>query len=108
MPYIPRFCWASFYNCFHIFFPATVALIWVNSALVVLAITFCQGGLAGSGRTVEDDGGQLVSFDSLYNKVFFPMMCCCPTTSSRVVGRSLDARGIPGPGFLIWRIQINP
>ena len=25
---------------------------------------FCQGGLAGSGRTVEDDGGQLVSFDS--------------------------------------------
>ena len=30
---------------------------------------------------------------ALYNKVFFPMMCCCPTTSSRVVGRSLDARG---------------
>ena len=25
---------------------------------------FCQGGLAGSGRAVEDDGGQFVSFDS--------------------------------------------
>lgn len=31
-----------FYNCFHIFLPATVALIWVNSALVVLAITFAR------------------------------------------------------------------
>lgn len=42
LPYIPRFCWASFTTASISFLPATVALIWVNSALVVLAITFAR------------------------------------------------------------------
>ena len=41
-PYIPRLSFALATTSSMSFFPATVALICVNSALVVLAITFAR------------------------------------------------------------------
>ena len=35
----------------------------------------------------------LSAFIARYSNLSFPTMCCCPTTSSSVRGRSLDARG---------------
>ena len=53
-----------FYNCFHIFFACYSGVDLGEFCTGSVGDYFCQGGLAGSGRTVEDDGGQLVSFDS--------------------------------------------
>ena len=41
-PYMPMVSFALATTSSISFFPATVALIWVNSALVVLAITFAS------------------------------------------------------------------
>ena len=41
-PYIPRASFAAFTTSSMSFFPAAVALIWVNSALVVLAMTLAR------------------------------------------------------------------
>ena len=53
-----------FYNCFHIFFACYSGVDLGEFCTGSVGDYFCQGGLAGSGRAVEDDGGQFVSFDS--------------------------------------------
>lgn len=63
LPYIPRFCWASLQLLPYLF--ACYSGVDLGEFCTgSVGDYFCQGGLAGSGRTVEDDGGQLVSFDS--------------------------------------------
>ena len=52
------------YNCFHIFFACYSGVDLGEFCTGSVGDYFCQGGLAGSGRAVEDDGGQFVSFDS--------------------------------------------
>ena len=75
------------------FLPAEVALICKNSALVVCAITFASVVLPVPGGPYSMMELSLSALIARYSSLSFPIICCCPTISSSVVGRSLDASG---------------
>lgn len=62
-PNIPMLFFALAMTSSMSFFPAEVAFICKNSALVELAITLRKRCLSGSRRSIEDDGAELIRLD---------------------------------------------
>ena len=88
-----------FYNCFHIFLACYSCIDLGKTCACGIGDNFCQGGLSGSRRAVEDNGGQLICLDGpiqqfvFSNDMLLPHhLIQCPGTQSGCQGRLLVQR----------------
>ena len=98
-PYIPMLSFAFATTSSISFLPADVALICMNSAFVVCAMTLARVVFPVPGGPYKISELSLSARMARRRRVPSPMMCFCPTTSSNVVGRIRAARG---DSFSFW------